>query len=596
MSKFGGIPLDGGSRFGGIPLQSEPQEQMPQGTELQGNMEVAATLLNPLPLGGAIAGGLLSLPVLVAEQFGFADEGAAVELINSFKEASEYQPTTQAGMNKLNQFMQSPPMQKMGELMQAYEDSMGYISEATSPEYAAALKGVIAAPQVLPVAAGLKTASAIKNNIPQGSKKQDIGKLLSTGQTDSSTAGFMLENPQSRSSSMELNEPQFYDDVPELGPSQADPNLTRADIRVQKFPEAKALKSYGFDDKFIAGIQQYTKDESPIARKMASVKNSSISNMNMTSQPLELVGNVLKDQIDVISKAKSKAGKRVGKALKEMEGKDLYYGDALDSWISDLDRQGVKLSEFEVSDDGLDFNFDLRRSKFNKDTGTQRLLDIISDRLSLISQDRGGYSSATPKDLHELKKLIDYRVDWSKNQIAGEDSLSNEGAQLAKNLRGSINEVLRQGSKNYEAANADYTKAIKPLAELNDATGSKLRILDDDLSADALGLELRKMNGNWQSTPALQSAAKNVTLEAKNRGYNKNINLDRLVTFNGQLDKRFGVSANKQNTLQGNFEAAINPVRAGVDMVIDKIAETKYSDKQAMSKLIKLLSEKSKNQ
>ena len=104
--------------------QADTTEQLPQGSEFEGVLQAVGAIANPLPLGASVAGGLASLPVFVAEQFGLADEGAAVDLINTFKSAAEYQPTTQAGMQKLKTFMSSPPMQKMSELMQSYEEGI----------------------------------------------------------------------------------------------------------------------------------------------------------------------------------------------------------------------------------------------------------------------------------------------------------------------------------------------------------------------------------------------------------------------------------------------------------------------------------------
>jgi hypothetical protein len=589
--------------------QSDTPGQLPQGSDFEGVLQAVATIANPLPLGASVAGGLASLPVFVAEQFGLADEGAAVDLINTFKSAAEYKPTTQAGMQKLQTFMSSPPMQKMSELMQSYEEGMGYLAETTSPEYGAMIKGLMSTPQALPIAAGLKASEKAINAIPQRASKQDIGRQLIEGQTNANTAGYRLKNTDLREQSMETRKEQYIDDVPDYSdvkitgdtdkilldapnqPQQAP--LTKKELKIEKFPEAKSLKKQGFDDNVIAGIQQYTRDESRLAAQMAKIKSAAKENINIDRQPLSIVGETLKDQVKIISNARTIASKKVGAALNDMKGKNLNYGGVLEDWRRGLEKEGIKITQ-DIGDNGVDWSVDLRGSKFAGDTGAQKLLDLVADRLSLIVSKEGSFNSATAKDLHDLKKLIDYRVNWSR--MPGDDGLTVEAESLAKTLRGGINEILKKGSSKYEQANADYAKAIQPLVKLNESTGRKVDILNDDLSPAKLGQEMRKTIGNWNVTEDLKDAAKAISLEAKARGYDKNINLDRLVILNGILDKRFGVSASKGGTLGALVEpvargdaigAGINAGKAGLDKI------RRVNDKQAMEDLIRLLSKKS---
>lgn len=571
-----------------IDYTPKPEQDLSVGDVAQGVAETGRSF---------VEGAVFGTPAYMA--------GAVEGVIRSFVEEG-FTPEDAARLaNKSAAVFMTPPESQTG---QNIAESIGSAADVLPPVFG----GV--AGQIPGLAQGAKgAATAVRAatpeipQIPQGRAKQDISRQLIAGQTNEPTAGYRLQDEALRDASMENRYEQLIEgDTPDnyvefsgesstpLLENSAGTKTNNITGRVEKFPEAMKLKRQGFEDDVIAGMQQYTKDESQIASRMAKIKRAAKGNINVMRQPLSAVGEVAQDQVKVLMAAKNKAGAKINLALKSMKDKNLNYGGVLEDWRGQLEGQDIKITQ-NITDDGIRWGSDLRGSKFAGDSGAQKMLDLVADRLSVIANKSGSFENASAKDLHDLKKLIDYRVNWSR--LPGDDGLTAEAEALVKSLRSGINDTLRKGSPDYEAANADYAKAITPLVSLNNATGKRVNILDDRLDPEKTGLELRKVISNYASAADLKDAVKGLSLEARQRGYDKNVNLDRLIILNSVLDKRFGVSASKQNSLQGVIEGATSgdPIRMAMETGKAGIKKVRsVDDKKAMNDLIKLFEVKSR--
>ena len=177
-------------------------------------------------------------------------------------------------------------------------------------------------------------------------------------------------------------------------------------------------------------------------------------------------------------------------------------------------------------------------------------------------------------------------MSWAKAN-PNENQLTVESQNLVKNLRGNINDLLREASPKYEKANDLYASVARPLNDLNNATNRRIDIEDDDLSPAKLDLEMRRTIGNWVNTEDLIDATKAVALEAKRNGYKKNVNLDRLVKLNASLDQRFGIAKAKAGSMAGiaestvrgnNLDAALEAGKMAKDYVLKRNDPQAYKD------------------
>ncbi len=455
--------------------------------------------------------------------------------------------------------------------------------------------------EILPDAAmsatGLPIANRAAQSIPQSSKKREIGRKLLAGQTTEDTAGYRLIDPVARDLSYSANPEQAIEGI-----SNPIRDFQSSKPKVQKFKDAARLKKSGFEDSNIAAWQQFTPEESSIASAMTKIKRASKQNDNVFDDPLEEVGKAAFKPIEVLLREKNAAGRQVRKSLNAMKNEPVEYNAALTDWMDDLKNQkiNVNLSLPNINrppgkNNPVSFDVDLNRSKFVEDPTTQKLLNTVLNRVAEIANKNGSFRSASAEELHDLKKMIDYRVEYGKSQ---ERTLSNDAENLIKSLRSDVNDALRRKSKAYEDANDRFSKAIRPLTELNKATGRSFDLFDEsDVNPKAMGLQLRKLITNYGNAPGMAKALEDVSNAAKDKGYDKNVNLARLVAFNNNMNKKFGVSANKGGTMQGIMQGAqnIDPTLAALSLA-DKAIEkaSKVDDSTTFENMIRLFDGKSK--
>ena len=327
---------------------------------------------------------------------------------------------------------------------------------------------------------------------------------------------------------------------------------------------------------------------------MARVKQFILGDPLSLDQPLEQAGRIVEKQAAILQRNKQKASKDIGEALSSMKGRDVDYSAPLESFRQKLEDSNIKVNQ-NIGDDGIEWHLDTDRSMFSGDGATNKFLSVISKRLSDLANENQSFSNVKAEDLHDLKKLIDYRVNWGKLK---EDSLSSQAEGLVMSLRADINKSLQDASPEYKKANQDYSNAIRPLAQLNEVTNSRINVLDDNLSPTKLGQEMRKMTGNWVSTPDMIKAVNDLSVSAKKAGYDKSINLAKLVVFDTHLRNYFGVSENKGNSMAGITEQAVRGDKLGAarDAGSEAVKKSrKVNSKEAMKDLIKFFDSQGTN-
>ena len=592
------------------------ENNMPVGTEHGGTWEAIKTIANPLPVAAKALSGYAALPVLVAEQFGLADEGAAVKLIEKFQEAATFEPKTQIGKNKVDAFLSHPMMQFIGNAInQLNVEVKGFGDDITgatgSPMLATAVTSpMLAMPEALEATGAGATLKALqlggrigKQKIPQGAAKQEIGRKLAAGEPHIDTIGHRLKSydgledvPQWQENTLDALEYSPSDTLAiEPPPKPAQPELTSKQLKIEKYPESKRLIEQGFMEGDVASISSSTPENAAIMTKMADQKKRQIENTEVMTRPSKLLGDAFAARVKAIKRAQNVAGKKLNKSVRELDGKDLPYNKVVNDFLARLADKKITLSN-----EGGKVSADLSLSKFMNDSATQALLDNVFERVSQIAN-RDGTMAANGRDLHELKQLIDNSVSWGKGSSS---RLTSDGESLVKGLRGEINKLLQDNSPSYKAANKQYATAIGALKELDDATGSKIDVLGDDFDPVKIGLESRKLMSNYNSAPDLDAAFKTIEGASKHFGYDDKLNMPKLALFSSILDTRFGKISTARESFGGNLEAAnrigqkdTHTGLIDLGIMAAKKGHDKYkniNDKQAMEDLLKLLRGRSK--
>ncbi len=596
------------------PLQPQG-EQLPVGTEMGGVGEALTSVLNPMPVAAKAASGYAAIVTKVAEGLGIAEPGEAERLIAEWEEAAEYQPKTQAGVQKLQEFMSSPVMQYIGKVVQGVEGAVDLAGERVAQFTGSPTAATIATTPFKAagdVAEAMGAGATVKGlqvggkaglrQLPQSQRKQEIGRQLATREPRAETAGYRLRDEQLRNAQ---DVPVWREEIDvEFSPSDqlaienqsgiTSPELTPRQLKIENYPEASRLIEQGFSKGDTASIQSLSPEDARISLQMARQKDAQLNNSEVSRRPSEIVGKALTKRVDAIKRANAKAGKELGKTLSDFQGKSLPYNETINKFLSKLADEGI-----QVVRDGEKVKADLSQSKFLNDSATQGAINTVFERLSQIAN-RDGTMNASAKDLHDLKKLIDHRVNWGAS--SGDNRLLIEGQNLIKGLRSDINELLSKNSKKYAAANKDYAKTISALDELDSATNSRINIKDPNLSSAKLGIELRKIMSNYASGSDLSVALKSIDDIARQYGYNDKLNLPKLALFSSILDTRFGKKSTARESLGGNMETALENAARGrtiVDFGVDAASSLNrkrkgLNDEAAMSDLIKLLKERSK--
>jgi len=593
---------------------SQPQgEQLPVGTEMGGLADVAGVFASgaaQLPVKAA--SGYAGFLTLVAEKLNIADEGEAARLISDWQEAVTYKPKTQAGQRKLQNFLNNPAIKVISETAEELgtgvrdygadvaefsgSPAMGALSATPFlgiPEAAEA--GTASVAGVSPLYGLAKGAKATARQLPQSQRKQEIGRQLATGQAAPETAGYRLMLGDEEVKRRNLQDvPQYIEGLDDVNVSEygnftsevPQTDLSGRQLRIEKNPLSKRLITQGFQPSDVSVMQNYSPNESAVARRMSAAKRGSLEGKDIT--PLSMVGDALKEQVSILQRDKQRAARNIKEALKDMEGVDIDYSQPLTKFREFLDNKKIKL-DYKLTPEGdAKWVADTSGSVFVGDQGTDKLLNIILSRLGSIT-DSSGDIKASANDIHDLKKLIDYRVDYGK--LPSDNTLTAQAQGLVKSLRSDLNKVLQQGSGKYKKANEDYAESIKPLAQLNEATNSKIDVMDDDLSPSKLGLELRKLAGNWTTTEDLKQSTQMLSERANSLGYDKNINIAKLVSLDSILNDRFGVSRNKKKSAEGIVRKGFGGDRLGAAKdAADSVGKKtrKLNDEEAMKDLIKM--------
>jgi len=563
----------------GKPIAVDAKEPRPQGTEFGGIAETAAAIGSQAP--AFIGGGLVGIPVQLAESLGLVEPGTAAQTVESVTDGLTYEPKTQTGQAKLKKFSQgvqnvaesplvAPVVEGAQTLKSGVQSATGALAEAGAPASAAIAEGVaLGLPDMIGVATGGLGVKRGLEAIPQSQRKQSISRRIieGTGDTDTSiykTADFDPE------------------DVPAIVDGEKRPPRIKID------PLANNAIKQGFDEGFVAAVKSSGKQDKTKMLQMLDVLKKGMRNkrFKMTNRPSDIAGESMLDRVAVVRDANKAAGKNLDAQANKLKGQEVDFLPPIQEFISNLDDMGIQVSPRKG---GVDIDF--KGSDIEGLDGIERFVKRVVNRMA-VGKSPDAY------DVHRLKRYIDAQVTYGK----AEEGLSGSIAQNVKSLRAGLDKALDDTFPEYNKVNTEYAETIQLLNNIQDSAGNKLDLSGGNADK-ALGVKLKGLMSNNQSRINLLDSIEELEAVSRKYGYKSDDDLMNLTMFAQELDKRFKPVA--ETSFQGQIiqgiEGAMQDTAKGrrsmLDLAIDATTGAArkargISDDTAIASMEKLLREK----
>lgn len=214
---------------------------------------------------------------------------------------------------------------------------------------------------------------------------------------------------------------------------------------------------------------------------------------------------------------------------------------------------------------------DFSNSLISEDKTSQRIIKSVMNILAKKSE-------IDAQKAHNVKRQLDTMLDFNRKSAAG---LTDSGEKFAKQIRRSINNIIRDASPRYARVNDDLHMAITAMEDFEQALGGTVDVFAPN-AQKAVGTTLRRLLSNVQSRTNLDNALTQIDDVASELGGVFDVDIRRLIQFNNTLDDRFGATA--RGSLKAEFESGLRsgPVQAAKDFAAKKAAE-KIKDLRGIS-------------
>ena len=306
--------------------------------------------------------------------------------------------------------------------------------------------------------------------------------------------------------------------------------------KVVRSPVQKFAQKAGLDDGLVSMLSAANPQTKTRAREMISNLEKGRGNLEFRnfSPPQRVIGQAIKERLDIVQRTNRAAGLSIERAAKGLEGKSVDLSGPLGNLSRALREEGIFFEE-----EGLNFV----GSSIEKIPRAKR---IVKDVFELAAAQDGDALKA-----HRLKKQIDEMVTYGKSP----GGLSGRMQGVLKQFRRSVDGVLDENFPKYREANEAYSETVRILDDIQGLTGSKVN-LNSETGDKALGTMSRKILSNYNTgavTEDLFDALDSAAQKYKGRR-SKRIgdNLRQLVSLESELRAMFP-SAVKPNTFQGEI-------------------------------------------
>lgn len=335
------------------------------------------------------------------------------------------------------------------------------------------------------------------------------------------------------------------------------------------------------------GAEKKTKNEMV---KMLNIKRKNLNDASISERPLDIAGDAVFDQFKFVRSAANGLRNELDSASKNLKGKQLDTGNVENTVVRLLEELNLSIPDDILKDTTMLKNFlssdePFKTTIISADNSAKNMIRTSIDLLTDATDDAF--------NAHILKRQLDSLIDWGR----ADSKLTPQGEKFIRQVRHAVNEIVRDASPDYAKVNDKLSNALQTMESLTDNLSKSAR--DNIFSSnadDALGQELRKLESNYSTRAALESAVDRLEKTANSLGGDFDINIRKLVNFNNAMDDRFGATA--KGSFAGQTEigtkAAIRAMQNPYELLKEKGAEKilKFispTDEQALNTMQRLL-------
>ena len=285
-----------------------------------------------------------------------------------------------------------------------------------------------------------------------------------------------------------------------------------------------AAQTQGYDEGVITMINSASKADRAQYRKMLTHVSRGLKNPELaqTNRPGDVIGDSLMRRWNDVKAINKQSGRDIGQAVKnDLSKVKVDLGDARQAFYGKLDDLNVTLNP---ETNRLVF----KGSQIEIDSTAKKVLQIVHERINRASVING-------KRAHELKEFLDTTVNWGKGREGG---LAVKAENIVKDLRGGINNNLRDKSTAYAKANDTFSESIGALELMKKGVGGKF----DPMSENAnklMGQMSRRLIGNPASRVQIMDSILGLEKVAAKHGKHFDDNILRQAIMVSELERRF---------------------------------------------------------
>ena len=318
----------------------------------------------------------------------------------------------------------------------------------------------------------------------------------------------------------------------------------------------------GFRDGDVQMIKVASDGTKKRMKEMVDIRRGIMGNERkaVDMRPTDVIGDSFLDRFKHIRYKADLARKELNQvAAVNLPGKQINADGVVNNFLRQLDNMDV---EYDMSSGVPKVSFE--GSMISKDKTSQR---VINDVLDLLAEPKHPDALRA----HKLKKQLDSLIDYNKK---AKDGLTDAGRNIAKSVRKSLNDAIREVDDDYMRVNDELSKSIGAMDDFEKVLGPSIDIWSDG-AGKAIGQDLRGLLSNRKSRVKLENAMKGIDETARELGGVFDDDLGDLVVFAKTLDDKFGATA--RNSFSGEIQSGVKNAFRGKegakDAVIDYVAK-----------------------
>lgn len=523
------------------PVAQAPEPTL--GQRALGTLEAAATIGS-----GAIAEPLAGLAGIGAAIIPGGQSGS--EAVESARQALTFQPRTEPGQQQLQAVGEAAALipdvgGALGGFVFDLTDSPGLAAAAaTTPTLIAELVGLGAIRKLRTGTRLLDDAGRPTRPLRKALDDQGLDFDNLTPEARASIPPIAEQSPLLRTPLPATNaERALVQQIKSGGRDDALAGLKVVKDKIAPDPSGLEAIRQGFDPGFVQSVKTADSATKASMVKMLNttrrIKRS--RRVGLDTRPTDVIGDAVTDRVKFIRNKADAARLELNQiAETKLRGVDVDTAPVLQQLERSLDDLDVKLIDSGTPKPDVQF----AQSMIAKDRTSQR---VVKDLVDLMAE--GGKPDALR--FHKLKRQLDTLIDFRKKSAGG---LTDAGRNVLKDVRRSLNDVVREVDPDYARVNDTLSRSLTALDDFQQASGRSIDVFGTGANK-AIGTNMRALMSNRQNRVNIENALNQLTDTATDLGGQFSGDIKDMVLFADGIEDVFGATA--RTSLKGEIESAV---------------------------------------